>query len=37
LGGIDTGRTECVWINPALQKRIARDWSPQASLFDDAV
>ncbi|MHB8225063.1 DNA adenine methylase, partial [Acidithiobacillus sp.] len=38
-GGIDTGRTECVWINGALQKRLVRDWSPQASLslFDEAV
>ncbi|MHB1658089.1 MAG: DNA adenine methylase [Acidithiobacillus sp.] len=36
-GGIDTGRTECVWINPALQKRLVRDWSPQVSLFDEAV
>lgn len=35
---IDTGRTECVWVNPALQKRLVRDWSPQASLdlFDEA-
>ncbi len=36
-GGIDTGRTECVWINLALQKRLSRDWSPQVSLFDEAV
>ncbi len=36
-GGIDTGRTECIWVNPALQKRLSRDWSPQASLFDEAV
>lgn len=36
-GGFDTSRTECVWINPALQKRLARDWSPQVSLFDEAV
>jgi DNA adenine methylase len=34
-GAIDTGRTECVWINPSLQKRLERDWSPQASLFDE--
>ena len=34
-GGIDTQRTECVWINPALQNRLARDWSPQAGLFDE--
>ncbi|MHB1659538.1 MAG: DNA adenine methylase, partial [Acidithiobacillus sp.] len=31
-GGIDTGRTECVWINPALQKRLARDWLPQTEM-----
>ena len=36
-GGIDTGRVECVWINPALRKRLDRDWSPQVSLFDEAV
>ncbi len=38
-GSIDTGRTECVWINLVLQKRLARDWSPQTSLglFDEAV
>ena len=36
-GGIDTGRTECVWVNPALRKRLVLDWSPQASLFDEAV
>ncbi len=37
-GGIETGRIECVWINPALQKRLARDSSPQAALglFDEA-
>jgi DNA adenine methylase len=34
-GGIDTGRTECVWINPALQKRLKTEAVPQAcSLFD---
>ncbi len=31
-GGIDTGRTECVWVNPALQERLSRDWSPQAEM-----
>lgn len=36
-GGFDTGRTECVWINLSLQKRLRKDWSPQASLFDEAV
>ena len=38
-GGFDTSRTECVWINPALQRRIARDWSPQVSLslFDEGL
>nr|WP_306670603.1 DNA adenine methylase [Acidithiobacillus ferrooxidans] len=36
-GAIDTARTECIWINPALQKRLLRDWSPQTSLFDEAV
>jgi DNA adenine methylase len=29
---IETGRTECVWINPSLQKRLERDWSPQAEM-----
>ena len=35
-GGIETGRIECVWINPALQRRLNRDWSPQVemNLFD---
>ncbi len=40
IAGItDTSRTECVWINPALQARLTRDWAPQASLnlFDEAV
>ncbi|MBU2831888.1 DNA adenine methylase [Acidithiobacillus ferriphilus] len=36
-GAIDTGRTECVWINTTLQNRLEKDWSPQASLFDEAV
>ena len=31
-GAIDTGRIECVWINPGLQKRLERDWSPQAEM-----
>lgn len=31
-GGIDTGRVECVWINLALQKRLQKDWSPQAEM-----
>lgn len=31
-GAIDTSRTECVWINPALQERLNRDWSPQAEM-----
>ena len=38
-GAIDTGRIECIWINPALQKRLNRDYAPQAALdlFDEAV
>ena len=31
-GAIDTGRIECIWINPGLQKRLERDWSPQAEM-----
>lgn len=38
-GGIDTSRTECVWINPALQRRLQKERPPQAALdlFDRAV
>ncbi len=36
-GDIDTSRVECVWINPALQARLARENPAQGSLFCEAV
>lgn len=32
-GGIDTRRTESIWINPALQKRLMQESSSQIPLF----
>ena len=31
-GAIDTARVESVWVNPALQRRLVKDWSPQKAL-----
>lgn len=38
-GKTDTARTESVWINPSLQRRLEKDWMPQKTLdlFDEAV
>ena len=36
-GDIDTSRVECVWVNPALQARLARENPAQTSIFDEAV
>ncbi|MBU2834212.1 DNA adenine methylase [Acidithiobacillus thiooxidans] len=35
-GEIDTSRTESVWINPALQRRLEQESSPQIPLFSEA-
>lgn len=36
-GEIDTSRTESVWINPALQKRLEQESSPQLPLFAETA
>ena len=38
-GAINTARTESVWINPALRRRLERDFAPQGALdlFDSPL
>lgn len=36
-GAIETNRTESIWINPALQKRLEIEMDAQLSLFGEAV